>query len=271
MDGQYAALPVGQTHYELTGPADEQLVVLLPGISLQQYVWDDTVPSLAAAGYQVLRYDLLGLGLSAKPHITYDAKAFSQQLIELLAYLKLEQPFHVIGIAFGGLVAAQFAEKFPGRVKSATFVTPDGFGTSMSLGAKIAQMPLIGALVTGLFGDRIMLRRLDNFSVDPAIVIRMKQQLKPQLCMPGFKQALLSSMRHMPINGAADVYKNLLIPSLVVWGSDDQITPIVRMHAVRNALPNARFEVIQHVGHLPQCEAPEQFNMILIHFFNTAI
>ena len=52
--------------YELSGPVDAPVVVLIHGLGLNRHVWQWHEPALAS-GFRVLNYDLFGHGDSAPP------------------------------------------------------------------------------------------------------------------------------------------------------------------------------------------------------------
>jgi 3-oxoadipate enol-lactonase len=56
-------------------------------------------------------------------------------------------------------------------------------------------------------------------------------------------------------------------PALVVCGAEDQVTPPEGNRKIAAAI-NARFELIEGVGHLPYIEAPERFNALVGAFLS---
>ena len=80
LPGQFIKLSDGYVHYELSGPDDGPVVILIHGFSAHYFVWDDTHPALTKAGFRVLRYDLYGRGFSDRPNVTYDEQLFDRQL-----------------------------------------------------------------------------------------------------------------------------------------------------------------------------------------------
>ena len=107
--GSYIALADGITHYQIAGPDDAPLVVMLHGFSVPNFIWDPTFDALAQAGYRVLRYDFFGRGYSDRPHLDYDLDLFTRQLVDLLDALEIETCRAVFGLSMGGVVAADFA------------------------------------------------------------------------------------------------------------------------------------------------------------------
>jgi pimeloyl-ACP methyl ester carboxylesterase len=73
LPGKFIALSHGYTGYDVTGPADGRVVLLIPGISIPRSVFRPTATSLAQAGYRVVTYDLYGRGFSDRPRVRYDA------------------------------------------------------------------------------------------------------------------------------------------------------------------------------------------------------
>ena len=56
------------------------------------------------------------------------------------------------------------------------------------------------------------------------------------------------------------------IPTLVIHGTDDQVVPPDEAAAMADAIPDARFEIIQNAGHLLNMEQPQHFNRLLSVF-----
>jgi hypothetical protein len=102
LPGQFIKLSDGYVHYELSGPEDGPVVVLIHGISTPYFIWDDAQSALTKAGFRVLRYDLYGRGFSDRPNVTYDEQLFDRQLLELLSALKIREPADLVGSSLGG-------------------------------------------------------------------------------------------------------------------------------------------------------------------------
>jgi pimeloyl-ACP methyl ester carboxylesterase len=56
------------------------------------------------------------------------------------------------------------------------------------------------------------------------------------------------------------------VPTLVVVGAEDTLTPPEHSKQMAAAIPGARLEVLSGVGHLPPLEAPELFNAVVASF-----
>ena len=58
-------------------------------------------------------------------------------------------------------------------------------------------------------------------------------------------------------------------PTLITWGRQDAIIPINCAELYKQALPNASLHIIEHCGHFPYLEKPEEFVKIVLEFLST--
>jgi 3-oxoadipate enol-lactonase len=71
----------------------------------------------------------------------------------------------------------------------------------------------------------------------------------------------------------ADIFTELggcRLPTLVVCGGADRVTPPESNRRIAAAVPGARFELIDGIGHLPHVEAPQRFNALVGEFLAAA-
>jgi pimeloyl-ACP methyl ester carboxylesterase len=59
------------------------------------------------------------------------------------------------------------------------------------------------------------------------------------------------------------------VPTLIVVGDEDVITPVTESQAMHAAIPKSRLEIIQGAGHLSNVERPANFNHVLSEFLAT--
>lgn len=103
---------VNQTnlYYEVMGTGSP-LVLISGGGTLDRRAWDDQFVAFSKR-HQVIRYDIRGIGKSARP---LEPFSHSQDLYELLKFLKVKKA-HVVGLSFGGAIAIDFALEHPAMV-----------------------------------------------------------------------------------------------------------------------------------------------------------
>lgn len=76
-----------------------------------------------------------------------------------------------------------------------------------------------------------------------------------------------SAQRH---NMAKDI-KNITVPTLLIWGLNDTITPPLVAHEFNRLIPNSELRFIDKCGHAPMMENPEKFNKIVRTFIGSKV
>lgn len=246
-----------QTSAEIQeGPADGEPVVFVPGATLPKFVWEDAAEALARHGFRTVRYDLPGRGDAPAPRTRYDAALFDRQLADLLDRRFPDRPVHLVSLAFGALIAAGFAARHPRRVRSLAYLAPDGFGVRLSPRSRLLLTPVVGDLLARAAGPRTLLSRLADYSENPETVASLRDRFRPY-ATPALTRAVLSSVRRMPIHDAAEQYRAVAdVPTLVLWGRGDRVTPLPSPERLEAAFPNARITILEDCGHLPDLERP---------------
>ena len=67
-------------------------------------------------------------------------------------------------------------------------------------------------------------------------------------------------------NNLGDELKNVKQPTCLIWGNNDTITPPFVGKEFNKLIPNSELHFIDHCGHAPMMEVPEEFNKILEGF-----
>jgi len=123
---QQQELPMAFMDVKPTAESNGRTVVLLHGKNFSGNYWEDTIRSLAGAGYRVVVPDQIGFGKSAKPeHFQYTFQQLARNTQDLLDSIGVEK-YAVVGHSMGGMLATRMALMFPERVESLTLVNPIG-------------------------------------------------------------------------------------------------------------------------------------------------
>ncbi|MFN2109617.1 MAG: alpha/beta fold hydrolase [Anaerolineae bacterium] len=270
--GQFVELMNGFTHYELAGPPDKNVVVLIHGFSVPYFIWDPTFAGLVEAGFRVLRYDLFGRGYSDRPDVTYDFTLFDRQLLELLDILDFTGPVNLAGLSMGGAIAVGFTAQHPERVRKLALIDPAGMPMKAAPGTKLVRVPWLGEWIFDRFAERLIVAGLAKDFYVRDKLDAFEARYRVQMQYRGFKRALLSTLRHGPITTMADAYQEVgrqTCPVLLIWGRNDKTVPFPISEKVRAAIPRAEFHPIDDTGHIPHYEKPEVVNPLLTTFFRS--
>ncbi|HYL31744.1 MAG TPA: alpha/beta hydrolase [Stellaceae bacterium] len=157
---------------------------------------------------------------------------------------------HLMGGSLGGWIAAEMAMLDASRLKTLTLIGPAGIHVS---GVRKPDPFMWSAeeLARRLFHDRAMADEAAKRAVDPAgDDVRMKNiyTVARLAWHPRFYDPLLMKW-----------LKRVTLPTLIVWGRDDQVLPVALAQGFAERLPQAEIEIVPDCGHLPQLEKKEFF------------
>jgi pimeloyl-ACP methyl ester carboxylesterase len=232
-------------------------------------VWDALAPRLADVGYRVLRYDHFGRGFSDRLHVEHDPGLYDRQLIELLDVVGWREPVTVIGSSMGAIVATELALRHPERVANLVFSGPAGFPIEAGGGAKLLQVPALGAYLMRVLGDRNLSSHHRKYFVEPAKFQDAQAAFEAQLAFNGTKRSIRSTMMNMPITGFCEGYRRLgdtKQPVLLVWGREDKTFPYTNHERALQLVPQAKLVTVAAAAHLPQLEQVEVVLTAIVEF-----
>ncbi len=266
LPGSFVELTDGVVHYELAGPPDGQVVVLVPGVSVPYTTWDPNFPALANAGLRVLRFDLYGRGYSDRPNVVYDLDLFDRQILELGAALKVNEPITLVGLSMGGAVVTTFAARHPERTRRLVLIDPL-VSPPLSAALRFVLAPGVGERVFDWFGDRILVGGQAQDFYNAQRVAEFQAQYRVAMKYRGFKRAILATVRSMPtwkIEPAYEQVGKADYPVMLLWGRQDKTIPFDTHQRVQALIPRAEFHAIENAGHVPHRDQPEMVNRLLI-------
>jgi pimeloyl-ACP methyl ester carboxylesterase len=268
--GSYVELSEGVTHYELSGPEDGPVVVLVHGGSIPFYVWDAQAPALANAGHRVLRYTQYGRGYSDRPDTPYDRALYQRQLTELLSALGIDGPIDVVGVSFGGAIAATFTAENPDRVGKLALIAPVVDYSEGRALFDLAKIPVVSEWYARVFAVRAVVSRANHFFEVSGAPPIYAERFDAQTRFVGFERALLSFSRTDALTSYADTYAALGDqPKLLLWGAKDAEIPAHHMQLLRDTLTNLTYRELPTGTHAATTEHPEETNAALTRFLGT--
>ncbi|KAI9348699.1 Alpha/Beta hydrolase protein [Obelidium mucronatum] len=266
-DGRVAALASGATYYRLLGAEDGARIVLVCGIGFAWAAMPQTIARFASHGLRVLALDLFGRGGSEAPAKRYSHALYSRQLLELLDHVGWGRA-SIVGYSMGGGVATHFADCHPERVDKLILVAPSGL-MELPLEGKLIAMPIIGDIVTHLFGRYILTKNTKKelaasaFASSPHVVHAGRVLEAHYQYSPGILRAFLSSVRYGPLQGSRNAFERVgkLFGTrvLCIWGTKDEIlVPEKVLPIFRQCMPEASVVLLENAGHNVIFEDPDK-------------
>lgn len=251
--------------YMEAGRADAPAILLLHGVGANAMHWRFQLAGLSDA-FRVVAWNAPGYILSDAFKTEWPTcQDYADAVVDFLAAVKLDK-VNVVGNSFGSRVAQCFAIHYPDRVirlaMTGTGIGPKGM-TDEAKAKIIATRE--GQIAKGGygFGARVNALVAKNASEQTLNLVRdTVRATSPRGFMHGVKLGL--SDGYDPETAAAKI----IAPVLMISGNEDRVNPMDRNAAIlAKAMPQAKHEILDGVGHLPEVEVPEKVNAMLRAFF----
>jgi pimeloyl-ACP methyl ester carboxylesterase len=243
-------------------------VVLLHALGESALDWRWVLPDLARK-HRVYAPDLPGFGGSAEPISDYSPASFARFVAAFLDALETESAT-VIGSSLGGLIALRLALSEPARVTALGLVDSAGLGQEVNYALRQPTLPGQGELAVawgktalGAAG-RTWLRIPLLFAHPERVPNEWLEEQQRLTQLPGFLEAVIAALRaQVDLGGQREVLLDelpeLQVPTLLVWGTSDQIFPKSQAQEAATRLEHGSLEVISDCGHLPHVERSDDF------------
>ncbi len=232
------------------GPA----VVLLHGYGASADSWAPVQPHLAR-DHRVISIDLKGFGWTTRPDGDYSPAAQATMVWGVLDQLGVTD-VAIVGHSWGSSVALSMAVAQPDRVRRVALYAAYVYDEQVPSFLRWAQKPGLGEVIFSLYykeriEDRAALAYFDERWVTQARVDRVEADLE----RPGTVAAALATARGHHFERLHAQLRSFTKPVLLLWGDDDQVTPVRFGVRLERELADARLVRYARCGHIPMVEA----------------
>jgi pimeloyl-ACP methyl ester carboxylesterase len=240
-----------------TGPA----LVLLHPFPLTRTTWAGLADALAAHR-RVIAVDARGFGDAplAGPYAIADIADDLAALLDRLAISRAT----VLGMSMGGYAALAFAARH--RERLSALVLADTRAAADSAEVRAGRAAALATLADAGPAAYLAasLPRLLSPHAPPALVSHVRGRAETRAAS---LRAGIEALRDRPDRSAE--LGAIACPTLVVCGTEDQVTPAAEMKQIAAAIAGARFVPIAGAGHLSHVEAPGAFLHAVTAFVDT--
>jgi 3-oxoadipate enol-lactonase len=238
-----------------TGGGEGVPIVFLHGVGSDKSVWH---PQLAYFGQsrRALAFDYPGYGDSDPAPDDTTRDDYAAAILAAMTELGAERA-HVCGLSLGGVVAIAMHHAAPERC--ASLILADTFAVHPD-GRAIYQRSLAGSRDLAAMAEA----RVDFLLAQPtdsrvrSEVVATMARIDPAAYRIGAEAVWIADQR--------DRAAAIRVPTLVICGSADRITPPALSNELVDIVPDARMQVIQGAGHLGNLEKPGEFNSTVDEF-----
>lgn len=239
-----------------------QPVLFVHGFPHHRKLWAPQVRALAGHA-RPIAIDLPGFGESDMPE-KFTIDGWATGLARFLDALDLARVI-VVGLSMGGYVTLAFWRLHRERVLALVLAdTRAGADTdegkqkrreTIELARHEGPTAVARALLPGMVGKSTRER-------EPSVVAMMRAMLESA----SVDSTVGASEAMMNRADATPVLPTIEVPTLIVVGEEDVLTPPKESRAMHAAIPGSRLEIIPGAGHVSNVERPAAFNQVLSEF-----
>jgi len=243
-------------------------VLLVHGFPLDHTMWAAQIAALSGRA-RVIAPDLRGFGQT--PLAPGDAErgismeAYADDLAELLDQLDVREPIVLVGFSMGGYVAWQFVRKHGHRLRAlvacdtrATADTEEARSGRLKMAENVAEWG--SGRVAEIMGPRLFAPATFQKKPEMVAAVRAVVERTPPAGIAAAQRGMAAR------SDATDLLPHVTVPTLVLVGEHDVISPVAEMKALAAAVPGAELVVIPRAGHMTTMEEPEVVNDALARF-----
>jgi pimeloyl-ACP methyl ester carboxylesterase len=241
--------------------------------------WRNFLENLPYFGrtHRAIALDLPGFGDSPMPSWEITMANYGRLVHDFCERIGVDHAAALVGNSMGGFIATEAVIEEPERFDRLVLISAAGISFAEWEGRPLdAAVRIFKAAIPMLSGERqvywttprgrkLAFGRLfrNPSKLRPEL---LAEQVRPGLQAPAFSEALTAIWGY----DTRDRLPEIEIPTMVVWGLNDQIVPVEGALGYHRLIPRSRLEIFERTGHLPQLERPGRFNPLLDDFIESS-
>lgn len=271
---QYITVNGIKTRYWQQGDSGPTIILVHGFVASVEY-WTYNIAELAKT-HRVFALDLVGFGRTEKPNISYNGSTLAKFIKDFMDTLNVEKTT-IIGHSLGGAVCLYFAILYSNMLEKLVLVDSGGLDKQLPFSFRLLTIPLLGNLLfKNNVPKNIYAKIVKHYTYNKeAITAEFIDSIYPVFIQPKVKtvslkilqqQANLFGVHKKVLHYLLNNLKNITVPTLIIWGQEDNLLPISGAYTAMKYLPNAKLHIFDHCGHITQIEKNEEFNKLVMDF-----
>ncbi len=245
------------------GNPNNSHIIFIHGFPFDHKMWEKQI-SFFKQSFFCITYDVRGLGVSPAGDGQYTMESFVDDLLFVIKQTNANRPV-LCGFSMGGYIALRaverIEEKFSGLILCDTKPYADDNNTKLKRAEGINKINSEGAAkyVNDFIPNCFSKKTLSFSNKEVQKLIERAEKYDPV----GVKGCLLAMAGR---TDTAEYLNKMKIPTLVLCGEEDNITPPELMEDFSRNIKNAEFYKIPNSGHLSPFENSEEVNKRIYSF-----
>jgi len=263
---QRITTPLGEVAVSVSG--NGPAIVMWPSLLMDHTLWAAQVEHFAGR-LTTVAVDPPGHGKSDRLTRTFSFDECAEVLRAILDGLAIERA-HLLGNSWGAMIGGTFAARHPDRIGCAVLMngtaSPPPGRQRFEYGALLAVARLLGGIRPPL--TRSVVRAFlgpTSLRERPAAVRHVLAAARA-VDVRSVSYAIRSVVPMRP--DQTDLFATIRTPVLVVAGREDATFPLPEVRRMADAIPDARFQVLDGAAHLVALEVPDVVNKLAEEFID---
>jgi pimeloyl-ACP methyl ester carboxylesterase len=272
----YVEVENGKLYYTVNGTGPS--LVLLHSAWASHEWWRWQIPSLSRF-YRTYALDVRGHGLSSPLTKTYSVEGYSRDLEIFLAELGIEKPV-LVGWSLGGIISIQYCLDHLSNVKALVLIATQGHKNPRLKRQIIAYyFQTLLQFLMDLSQPRKYDRSAQKFpsQTDAWLERQVRSMVSPTAPREVFDW-IVADITNNPRKNFWEVVrsvwnweagkklKQIHVPTLILVGDKDSLTPPSISHRLHTAISNSKLVIVKDTSHYLVLEDPQQINSEILKF-----
>ncbi len=257
-----------EINYKIVGQGPA--ILILHGWGSSSDSWVKVQEMLAEKGYQVIVPDLPGFGKTPAPPSSASWRASEghgpKDIWGVEEYAEFTNTFTgkfgltkfvLAGHSFGGQTAIQFAVQYPEKLEKLILIASAGVRRTPGVAKKLVMG--VAKLVSFLLYVVPFEDLRNNMKNAMYMAVRRRDYMKTQGIMREvFKKVITQDLTAK--------FSKISVPTLLIWGDKDEMTPIQDAYLTQELIPNSKLEIIPGAKHALNFQAPEVLAQKIVEY-----
>ena len=252
-------------------------LVLIQGTNTKLEAWNFQI-KFFMENMTVIAFDNRGAGKSSRPNYPYTMEMYVEDTNSLLEALQIQEKIHLCGYSLGGMIALNFALKYPEKIKTLLLIATEPYTDPLQIKQTIEfyyqfdkmsfdekMNTVIRLIYTRDFKKKIKKNQnlYNQLKKDMNILIYTEDP--PQL------NDYINQYRALENYDIRDSLHKIFHPTLIVVGDKDKNTPPEGSVFMNERIPNSKLIILENLKHGFLIEKPENLNEIMWSFLKDYI
>ena len=237
-------------------------VLLIMGLGYAHQMWFRTRPVLNAE-YRTIVFDNRGVGQSDVPEGPYSIAQMADDAATVLDAAGIQRA-RVFGISMGGMIAQEFALRYPARVERLVLgCTSFGGKTAKIADKKVLDILRARATMTPEEGAEAMVPYIYDAGTPRA---RIDEDLAIRRKVYPTAQGYLAQVQAINAWSCVDQLGELKARTLIIHGETDQLIPVENAGLLASKIAAAQVAILPNASHIFTTDQPERAHMAILNF-----